>query len=273
MGIGEWYEEAQACMRARHMSRQEQAFFLFDHLEGEAREEIKYRPITDRSDPDRIIAILKELYDHTESYVALQENFFSRRQQEGETLLEFSLSLLSLMDKVKQHAPTEVTNAETLLRDQFIEHVLDGSLRRELKQYARSHPRATLLEVRGEAMRWELEGLPASMRSRSNSVPSALGIQCVMRGLPSAANSMLTEVKEMKDMLTKQQDQINLLTQTIALLQAPPTRHPSPPRDPIICQRCQQPGHYARDCDGPRVPRPPRFPALRGPNREYRSEN
>jgi hypothetical protein len=37
MGLTEWLEEAQACMRARHLSTSEQAFFLFDHLEGEAR--------------------------------------------------------------------------------------------------------------------------------------------------------------------------------------------------------------------------------------------
>lgn len=164
ISVSEWIEEAQACMRARHLSPAEQAFFLFDRLEGEAREEIKYRPSVERGDPGKIISILRELYGCTESYVALQEAFFSRRQQDGETLLEFSLALLSLMERVKQQAPGDIPNAETLLRDQFIEHVLDGSLRRELKKLARQHPRATLLEVRGEARRWELEGLPVGMR-------------------------------------------------------------------------------------------------------------
>ena len=35
------------------LSASDQAFFLFDHLEGEAREEIKYRPSEERSDPAR----------------------------------------------------------------------------------------------------------------------------------------------------------------------------------------------------------------------------
>ena len=72
-----------------------------------------------------------------ESYVALQEAFFSRRQHEGETLLEFSLALMGLMTSVKQRAPSGIPNAEVLLRDQFVEHVLDGPLRRELKQFVR----------------------------------------------------------------------------------------------------------------------------------------
>lgn len=42
IGINEWIEEAQACIRARHLSVSGQAFFLFDHLEGETREEIRY---------------------------------------------------------------------------------------------------------------------------------------------------------------------------------------------------------------------------------------
>ena len=51
--VNEWIEEAEACMRARHLSVNDQAFFLFDQLEGEAREEIKYRPSTDRNDPKK----------------------------------------------------------------------------------------------------------------------------------------------------------------------------------------------------------------------------
>lgn len=43
LALEEWIEEAQACMRARHLSTADQAFFLFDHLEGEPRDEIKHR--------------------------------------------------------------------------------------------------------------------------------------------------------------------------------------------------------------------------------------
>jgi len=43
IGLSEWMEEVQASMRARHLSQSDQAFFLFDHLEGEARDEIKYQ--------------------------------------------------------------------------------------------------------------------------------------------------------------------------------------------------------------------------------------
>lgn len=38
IGLSEWVEEVQAFKRARHLSQSDQAFFLFDHLQVEARE-------------------------------------------------------------------------------------------------------------------------------------------------------------------------------------------------------------------------------------------
>ncbi len=116
-------------MQARHMSASDKAFFLFDHLEGEAREEIRYRPDDERSDPANIISALKELYGCSQSNVSLQEAFFSRRQREGESLLEFSLALFGLLEQVKQKSPYAMPNFQVLLRDQFIEHVNDSALR------------------------------------------------------------------------------------------------------------------------------------------------
>lgn len=110
LNIEEWVEEAQACMQARCMSASDKAFFLFDHLEGEAREEIRYRPDDERNDPIKIIAVLKELYGCSQSYVSLQEAFFSRRQREGESLLEFSLALIGLLEQVKQKSPYAMPN-------------------------------------------------------------------------------------------------------------------------------------------------------------------
>ncbi len=171
VGINEWVEEAQACMRFRHLSEADKAFFLFDHLEGEARDEIKYRPAGEREAPEKIITALKELYGCSKSYVALQEAFFSRRQHDGETLLEFSLALMSLLEQVKQQSPTVMSNAEILLRDQFVEHVVDSALRRELKQLVRRQPGATLLEVRREAIRWEQEGMLGGARGSQSFSP------------------------------------------------------------------------------------------------------
>lgn len=255
--IDEWVEEAQACMQARHMSVSDKAFFLFDHLEGEARDEIRYRPDRERNDPVKIISVLRELYGCSQSYVSLQEAFFSRRQREGESLLEFSLALMGLLEQVKQKSPYAMPNSQVLLRDQFIEHVCDSALRRELKQLIRCQPTLTLLEVRGEALRWEREGMPGSTRGRSHSLPSAYGIQYGVQGGPwvdTAQSPRESELGKLGEMLRVQQEQLNKLTQSVARLQGPQFRSRSLRNSQVICRRCQKPGHFAKDCDGERAP-------------------
>nr|XP_010776769.1 PREDICTED: uncharacterized protein LOC104951735 [Notothenia coriiceps] len=56
----------------------DQAYFIYDHLESEAREEIRYQP---------------------------QESFFSRKQLVGESLQEYSHALFCLMEKMVKSTP------------------------------------------------------------------------------------------------------------------------------------------------------------------------
>ncbi|TWW67321.1 Retrovirus-related Pol polyprotein from transposon opus, partial [Takifugu flavidus] len=264
ISIAEWAEEVQACARARYLPAAEQALFMVDHLEGEAKEEIKFRPREEQRDPGRVLAILKELYGCSQSYVTLQQAFFSRQQLEGETLQEFSLALMSLMARVERQAPNGIPNADVLLRDQFVEHVLDGSLRRELKQLVRRQPTITLLELRGEAIRWEREGLPGGTRGRSVSLPTAYGLQYGVQGRPHQvpqARPQEPGLDAVMDLLKRQQEQLNQLTMTVASLQAPPPLAPISRSGPLICRRCQQPGHFARECDAVGKLKPTELPS------------
>lgn len=63
---------------------------------------------------------------------------------------------------------------------------------------------------------------------------------------------------ELREMLKAQQKQLNQLTQNFARFQEFRSRDHSPLYGPVICRRCQQAGHFSRDCEGPRVAsRPP----------------
>lgn len=61
-------------------------------LEGESKNEIIYRSDVERGDPETIVRILQDFYGCCQSYVVLQEAFFLRKQQEGESPHEFSLA-------------------------------------------------------------------------------------------------------------------------------------------------------------------------------------
>lgn len=71
--------------------------------------------------------------------------------------------------------------SDLLLRDQFVEHVIDSDLRRELKRLVRQTPGLSMLEVRAAAIRWERVGGPSDVtRGRSYSV--LLSVPCRLLG-------------------------------------------------------------------------------------------
>ncbi|XP_073672021.1 uncharacterized protein [Paramisgurnus dabryanus] len=247
--VFEWVEEIKSNLRARNLTAREEALFILDHLGGSARCEIKFRPREEREDPERVFSVLKELYGCAHSYISLQKQFFSRKQEEGESLQDFSHALFALMEKVIQCAPDGVPNSPTLLRDQFVEHVLDNSLCRELKRHVRLHPQSTILDVRKEAIRWVDEGFRPETRERSYSVPS-LATQYRVQGhsVPSRGQENQSELAELKEMLRAQQEQLNQLTQGLQQLQSQHVFNQSRRVNPIICRRCNQAGHIARNC-------------------------
>lgn len=277
ISIEAWKEEAEACMRARHFSAAERAYFLYDHLDGEARDEIRYRPREEKENPEKIFEILQELYGCPQSYVALQEAFFSRKQQEGETLLEFSIALMTLIDKVRRNAPEGILNADVLLRDQFVEHVNEGALRRHLKSFIRTTPLATLIAVRKEAMRWEREGAAEPQRPRSFSLSSldrSLGVpgtSCAVSmdprgGAPTRSDmeKLQADMAKLMEMVQNQQAQLQHFSRGAATQGEPRRRGRSPREGPLVCWRCRGTGHIAADCDGERVVGPPQAPSRRG---------
>lgn len=259
INIDEWIEEVQFSMRARHLGPSDQACFVYDHLEGEARDEIKYRPRAEREDPECVFAILKELYGCPKSYISLQQDFFSRKQLAGESLQEFSHALQCLMAKVVANSPTRVPNSDFLLRDHFVEHVNNSDLRRELKRLVRNDPDRTLLDIRSEAIRWEREGGPVS---KGNGYPMSAFCATQTTSLQPKfdclqVSSTSSQLAALTALVHKQQEQINQITQTLAAMQKPPAPQ-SNRLNSVVCRRCQRPGHYARDCENERVhPRPP----------------
>lgn len=276
IGVVEWVEEVRASMRARHLARIDQAYFIYDHLEGSAKDEIKYRPQQDREDPEKVLTILQEVYGCSLSYVALQKDFFSRKQLEGESLQDYSHALFELMKKIMRNAPQAIPNSAILLRDQFVEHVNDSDLRRALKQVVRAKPLVTLLDVRGEAVRWEREGRQLESRPRSFSVPSICATH-LSRVSEQTSTSSQSEMAEIKEMLKAQQEQINQLSTHLLQLQNPSKWSRPSNTGPVLCRRCQQPGHFARNCDNARVPfqqqRPQAHPMQRATAQNQQSEN
>lgn len=261
--VEDWVEEMRRSLESRHMSPSEQALFVYDHLDGEAKTEIKFRPVADRKNHNRILDILVEIYGCSQSYISLQKQFFQRRQLEGESLREFSHSLLSLMEVIKRRSPTAIPNTDHLVRDQFIEHVRDGMLRRELKRSLRLNPEVSFLTIRSEAIRWMEEGEHiGNPRARAYSCDTQIEVmgECNIES-QNVVTKPLNDWSELKETLCKQQVQLDLLLKHFALTNTQPvavaTDRPAKtyrydPTGKPICIRCNQVGHIARFCRGGR---------------------
>lgn len=274
LSVEEWIEEAESCIRLRYMSELDKALFLYDHLEGQARNEIKYRSSAVRESHEQIITVLKEVYGCSKSYVYWQQRFFDRKQRESESLFEFSHALMELMEKVKQSKEGSITNSDIVLRDQFCENVRDHMLRRELKRLVRADEGLTLLDIRREATRWVEEG--QSTRDRCSRAPERAS-ETVYATQCESTLAQTSEISELKEMVLKQQAQLDLLVKHLGQpTSKPPAFQPYKPGrfkrtsdGQPICIKCDQPGHIARFCQSvppPRNSRPVSQLLNEGPN-------
>lgn len=279
LSIEEWVEEIKRSLAARPMSSAEKTLFVFDLLDGEAKAEVKFRPHGERDDATKIFTILLDAYGCSQSYINLQQQFFQRRQLEGESLREFSHSLMSLMEKVKRKAPSYFPDPDVVLRDQFAEHVRDNMLKRELKRHVRQHPSSSFLDIRSEAVRWVEEGENANKqrpRAYSCSAQGTTECEADLNVISAKPNSEMSEVKEtlrhqqaMLDVIMQRLDNPSPPQRTMNHSQVPvprPQRSDYPrrgsgggsrtlqfqprfqPDGTPICLRCNQPGHLARNC-------------------------
>ncbi|XP_041920078.1 uncharacterized protein LOC121714900 [Alosa sapidissima] len=259
--VEDWVEEARRHLSSRHMPLSEQVLTIFDLLDGEARTEVKFRPASDRDDPDKIFGILTSIYGCSHSYISLQKQFFQRRQLAGESLREYSHALMHMMEAVKRRDPVCFANPDVVLRDQFIEHVGDSMLKRELRRQVRLHPTITFYDVRSEAIRWVEEGEHSSdPRPRAHSCSTNVVQE---HDVDSNAVSVkpTNELTELKESLRKQQSQLDTILRRLdsPLLPDQSIRRPLVRSSRYrfqadgkpICLRCNQPGHIARFCQPP----------------------
>ncbi len=251
----DWVDEVQNSMNYRQYREREQAAFLYDHLEGGAKQEIRYSTLEVRRSPTLILEVLKEAYGHPYSLTASQKRFFDRKQKAGEGLREFSHSLLSLAGDINRcNGGVELCGEQTI-RNQFAENVRDSSLRRELKRLIRQDPNIKFSALRREAMLfWEEDNV--SDRAPYNLAPESTAAEC--SGITTTNNSVDPDpfLLELRDAMRKQEEKLEELAQQVARLQVSEGRRGRRPRQEPrydsagrpICFRCQGVGHIARFC-------------------------
>lgn len=274
----EWQDEISATVCYRSYSEPEKAAYIYEHLGGEAKQEIKYRTKAEKSNPARVLEILQEIYGQPQSLTKLQRQFFDRRQREGESVREYSHALMAIMEEINHCNVKETWCSDFVLRDQFAENVCDVALRRELRKTIRQNSTISFFELRKEALQWG-EETESGVERRRRVLGSCEKVEVttveasvVTAAVEAKPDPMLAKVLEM---LQKQQLLIDDLSQKVSGTgQASgsgraDTRRWQPRYDAAgqpICFKCQKAGHIARFCVTPRQSRtqdpvPPTVPA------------
>lgn len=252
----EWWDDIQISMNFRPFSDEEKAAYIYEHLGGEARDEIKYRPLAVRKHFKSIYDVLVESYGGKQSLIKLQRQFFDRRQKEGESLREYSHALLAIIEEIHRNSKKE-TCSDLTLRDQFVENVYDPALCRELKQVVKQSPEISFFDLRKEAIQWEEEVEKPGKRVQKHTETFEHSVipvgECSAINVQPKGDPVLSEIL---NTIKKQQAQLDEVTQTLSGMRRPWGRgggigRQEPRYDPSgkpICFRCQIAGHIARNC-------------------------
>ncbi|XP_041850700.1 uncharacterized protein LOC121645957 [Melanotaenia boesemani] len=248
--LDEWIDQMRSFVQTRGRTEREQAQMVFDHLEGAARTEIKFLPPDHRENVQKIFDALTEVYGCHHSRILLQRKFFNRKQYEGESLVEYSHSLMDLMEQIMKTDNQAASKASKDLRDQFCEGVRNPALRMRLKDLVNANSQWTVREVRAEATRWmaQQESQPFGRRyDQSPSVSNEMQASCETMG------SSFSEYAELTSLLKAQQTQLELVIKALTSnsLSTPSIRATRPRRTvdgQPVCFRCEKVGHIARFC-------------------------
>lgn len=150
--VYEFVDEFQRVLKTRPTTTEEQVDFLISHLEGPAKEEIRYRASPEKNTPQKILTILKDAFGERATTSELMTEFYQCKQDNSETLRDFSHKLMKKLDRVLRLDNSYVTDKDKLLRNQFSENVTDTWLKRELKKIIRARPTITFTDIREEAV-------------------------------------------------------------------------------------------------------------------------
>jgi hypothetical protein len=203
--VEEWIEDASYHIR-NITPVGVQVEFLLDHLVGQARDEFRVVPERDRDSPEKIFRLLGSLFQDADTVAQIQTTFYQRSQKQGETLQEYSLVLMKIMDRLCKKQRSAAGNKDLMLRERFVDGILDVQLKREMRRFALERSETSFADFRAIVLKWCEDD-----KKGTQSVGSS-----VQEVQVSQVDTELTAVlKSQQELLSKQQEQIDKLSKLV----------------------------------------------------------
>ena len=96
--VDDWIDEAHSVLNS--VTAIDRVNYLIGHLDGVARDEVKYASDTDKADIESIFELLKKQFGERRTNAQLKRLLYDRVQGDRETIREFSRALLGITDWV-----------------------------------------------------------------------------------------------------------------------------------------------------------------------------
>lgn len=232
--LKEWLQDLDTYCRNFELEGQPKALAIIDHLRGPAREEILCLTQQERENPATVIATLRERFATRETLNSLSNQFNSRNQLEGESLADYSRTLIRLYDRMVKVAGDERREAllelrDTFLMQRFASGARDEHVRFELSKLELSHEDGSFADMRAEALRIFANQKDSGPRGK---------VRQVVTDRDSVAEHPI--IKQLVENQKKMQEQLSIILSQ--------TRSQNKSSSPRTCTFCNKTGHDFQNC-------------------------
>ena len=239
-------EEIGALLRARPgLSAQQKKDLVIRNLGRDVRSELSCQP--EKGTAEELLRALKDIYGDRRPLNTLALEFYGCRQGAYETIRHYSHRLNQSFRNLQSGHSRDSAGPvpEILLRDQFISGLRSEGLRIHLIQKRIADPESTFLRVRELALQLSSEEVEES--SSCSATQAAMAAQhhslaTLPPASPAATSTPSAELKQMRELLER-------LTERMDRMETGRGRQRR--RGDMRCYRCNQPGHFARECRAP----------------------
>lgn len=279
--LKDFREKMLATFRLYSVSPEQKVEILIGQLQGAALREVKSWPHSEKRTAEQILERLQATFD-IRTVSELKMRFFGRKQQPGESLRDFALSLQEALKAVIHVDSREAADADQTLQEQFIEGVETYSLKSQLRMLAAQHPTITFLDFKELAIR--ILEPPLGKIISPVLLPDTIGGPKPVNPIPIGGNLLATQAAQAQipDAVSLLQDQVTVLTKNLEKVcqklesldlqsrqqeelpqcrgcpaQIPPQSYQSPRRFPSgkddrkprpFCKHCRRYGHVKDKC-------------------------